>query len=55
MPGSDRTGVLKGNKMTSAPSKPSIVFGRGIWADGSCFNKVIPTLRAERHDMVAAQ
>ena len=27
--------------------KPSIVFAHGIWADGSCFNKVIPTLQAE--------
>jgi hypothetical protein len=25
-------------------TKPSIVFVHGIWADGSCFSKVIPTL-----------
>jgi hypothetical protein len=31
----------------SAESKPSIVFCHGIWADGSCFSKVIPTLQAE--------
>ncbi len=24
--------------------KPSIVFCHGIWADGSCFNKLIPPL-----------
>ncbi len=30
-------------------SKPSIVFAHGIWADGSCFQKLIPTLRAEGH------
>jgi hypothetical protein len=24
--------------------KPSIVFCHGIWADGSCFSKVIPPL-----------
>jgi pimeloyl-ACP methyl ester carboxylesterase len=28
----------------SVPEKPSIVFAHGIWADGSCFNKLIPTL-----------
>jgi hypothetical protein len=28
-------------------TKPSIVFCHGIWADGSCFSKVIPTLQAE--------
>jgi len=36
-------------------SKPSIVFAHGIWADGSCFQKLIPTLRAEGHDVMAAQ
>jgi len=35
--------------------KPSIVFCHGIWADGSCFNKVIPTLQADGHQVVAAQ
>jgi len=25
----------------------SIVFAHGLWADGPCFNKVIPTLQAE--------
>jgi hypothetical protein len=32
-------------------SKPSIVFAHGIWADGSSFSKLIPTLQAERHDV----
>src|SRR5689334_21875082 len=36
-------------------TKPSIVFARGIWADGSCFNKVIPALQAEGHEVLAAQ
>ncbi len=36
-------------------TKPSIVFCHGIWADGSCFNKVIPTLQAEGHEVMAAQ
>ena len=35
--------------------KPSIVFSHGIWADGSCFQKLIPTLRAEGHQVIAAQ
>src|SRR5882672_11397326 len=35
--------------------KPSIVFCHGIWADGSCFNKVIPALQADGHQVVAAQ
>jgi hypothetical protein len=29
-------------------TKPSIVFCHGIWADGSCFNKLILTLQATR-------
>src|SRR5437773_5748225 len=36
-------------------TKPSIVFVHGIWADGSFFSKVIPTLRAEGHQVIAAQ
>jgi len=39
----------------SANEKTSIVFCHGIWADGSCFNKVIPTLQAEGHEVIAAQ
>jgi pimeloyl-ACP methyl ester carboxylesterase len=35
--------------------KPSIVFCHGIWADGSCFSKVIPALQAEGHQCIAAQ
>jgi pimeloyl-ACP methyl ester carboxylesterase len=35
--------------------KASIVFAHGLWADGSCFSKVIPTLQAEGHDCIAAQ
>ncbi|MGH9971936.1 MAG: alpha/beta fold hydrolase [Pyrinomonadaceae bacterium] len=35
--------------------KPSIVFCHGIWADGSCFNKLVPTLQAEGHEVIAAQ
>jgi pimeloyl-ACP methyl ester carboxylesterase len=39
----------------SKPIKPSIVFCHGIWADGSCFNKVIPALQAEGHEVMAVQ
>jgi len=36
-------------------AKPSIVFVHGIWADGSCFSKVIPPLQAEGYQVVASQ
>jgi pimeloyl-ACP methyl ester carboxylesterase len=39
----------------SKSNKPSIVFCHGIWADGSCFNKVIPALQAEGHEVMAVQ
>ena len=39
----------------NASNKPSIVFCHGIWADGSCFNKLIPALRADGHEVMAAQ
>jgi pimeloyl-ACP methyl ester carboxylesterase len=39
----------------SARGKPSIVFCHGIWADGSCFSKVIPPLQAEGYEVIAAQ
>jgi pimeloyl-ACP methyl ester carboxylesterase len=39
----------------SKQSKPSIVFAHGLWADGSCFSKLIPTLLAEGHEVMASQ
>jgi pimeloyl-ACP methyl ester carboxylesterase len=39
----------------AATGKPSIVFAHGLWADGSCYSKLIPTLQAEGHDVIAAQ
>jgi len=39
----------------STNEKASIVFCHGIWADGSCFNKVIPALQAEGHEVMAVQ
>ena len=41
--------------MTAVSNKPSIVFVHGLWADGSCFSKLIPTLQAEGHEVIAAQ
>jgi pimeloyl-ACP methyl ester carboxylesterase len=37
------------------PAKPSIVFVHGLWADGSCFRKVMPALAAEGHQVLASQ
>jgi pimeloyl-ACP methyl ester carboxylesterase len=39
----------------SMNAKPSIVFCHGIWADGSSFSKLIPTLQAEGHETIAVQ
>src|SRR5438445_7039790 len=36
-------------------TKPSIVFCHGLWADGSCFNKLIVPLQAEGYECIAAQ
>ena len=35
--------------------KPGIVFAHGLWADGSCYSKVIPTLQAEGYQVISAQ
>ncbi len=35
--------------------KPSIVFCHGLWADGSCFSKVITPLQADGHEVLSAQ
>jgi len=37
------------------PAQPSIVFAHGLWADGSCYSKVIPALQADGHQVVSAQ
>ena len=39
----------------SLQRKPTIVFCHGIWADGSCFSKVIPALQADGHEVIAVQ
>ena len=35
--------------------KPSIVFAHGLWADGSCFSKVINLLLADGFEVIATQ
>ncbi len=39
----------------SSQRKPTIVFCHGIWADGSCFSKVIPALQADGHEVISVQ
>jgi pimeloyl-ACP methyl ester carboxylesterase len=39
----------------SKQTKTSIVFAHGLWADGSCFSKLIPALQTEGHEVMAAQ
>jgi pimeloyl-ACP methyl ester carboxylesterase len=43
------------SQVASSNGKPSIVFCHGIWADGSCFDKVIPLLEAAGYECIAAQ
>jgi pimeloyl-ACP methyl ester carboxylesterase len=37
------------------PGKPSIVFAHGLWADGSCYSKVIKLLLADGFEVIATQ
>ena len=39
----------------STRTKPSIVFCHGLWADGSCFSKLIGPLQAEGYECIAVQ
>src|SRR5499425_1817996 len=39
----------------SLQRKPSIVFVHGLWADGSCFSKLIPTLQKDGFEVIASQ
>jgi pimeloyl-ACP methyl ester carboxylesterase len=45
----------KEKPMSTATMKPSIVFAHGLWADGSCFGKLIPTLHAEGYEVICSQ
>jgi pimeloyl-ACP methyl ester carboxylesterase len=33
----------------------SVAFAHGIWADGSCFSKLMPPLRADGYEVIASQ
>src|SRR6202166_2397745 len=39
----------------SKQTKPGIVFAHGLWADGSCFQKLIPSLQADGHEVICSQ
>src|SRR5215469_9919472 len=39
----------------SGQSKPTIVFAHGLWADGSCYSKVIPRLLADGFQVISTQ
>jgi hypothetical protein len=39
----------------SKQTKSSIVFAHGLWADGSCFQKLIRTLQADGHEVICSQ
>ena len=39
----------------SRQTKPSIAFAHGIWADGSCFSKLMPPLREDGYEVIASQ
>jgi pimeloyl-ACP methyl ester carboxylesterase len=41
--------------MEKGKKKVSIVFCHGIWADGSCWSKLIPTLQEEGYEVIACQ
>ena len=36
-------------------TKPSIVFAHGLWADGSCYSKVIDLLQADGFEVISTQ
>jgi pimeloyl-ACP methyl ester carboxylesterase len=36
-------------------SQPSIVFAHGLWADGSCFQKLVPVLQKDGHEVMCSQ
>jgi pimeloyl-ACP methyl ester carboxylesterase len=37
------------------PTKPSIVFAHGLWADGSCYSKVMKLLQADGYEVISTQ
>lgn len=56
--GKPTTGNPAAGKSTTGKSttgKVSIVFCHGIWADASCFSKLIPALQADGHEVISVQ
>ena len=41
--------------MGTGGKKAGIVFAHGLWADGSCFQKVVPALQADGHEVICSQ
>ena len=39
----------------SEHAKPTIVFAHGLWADGSCYGKVIPRLLSDGFQVISTQ
>jgi pimeloyl-ACP methyl ester carboxylesterase len=43
------------NAQKSESMKPTIIFVHGLWADGSCWSKVIPSLRDQGFNVISVQ
>jgi len=39
----------------STSMKPTIIFVHGLWADGSCWNKIIPSLLEQGFNVISVQ
>jgi pimeloyl-ACP methyl ester carboxylesterase len=46
---------MSGKGRLTPDDKPSIVFAHGLWADGSCFGRVICELQAEGYEAISSQ
>lgn len=52
----DKKTSQKRNTMNEQKTaKPTLVFVHGLWADGSCWNKVIASLQSEGYEAVSVQ
>src|SRR5215472_317143 len=52
---SARQAQLMRSSDVSEQAKPTIVFAHGLWADGSCYGKVIPRLLADGYQVISTQ
>ena len=46
---------LNSQMVKSTSMKPTIIFVHGLWADGSCWNKVIPSLLEQGFNVISVQ